>query len=144
VLDIREELAEYLDPFREAVAGFADSVASASWDEDFAEETQLAFREKVAPAVRRIERAVEDNRSMKGLSLRFGPPAAAGAASGLNAFLGSGSSLAALALLAAGAYTGVAAHELKRKETTGDRLYFYYRAGTFLDGRKRMGWRGRP
>ncbi len=118
-------------------------MASTSWDTGFAEETRRVLREKAAPAVRRIERAVEDNRSMRGLSLRFGPPAAAGAASGLNAFLGSGSAPAAFALLATGAYTGAAAHRLKRKETTGDRLYFYYRAGALLGGSKRRTRRGR-
>ncbi len=102
-------------------------MASTSWDTGFAEETRRVLREKVAPAVRRIERAVEDNRSMRGLSLRFGPPAAP----------------AAFALLATGAYTGAAAHRLKRKETTGDRLYFYYRAGALLGGSKRRTRRGR-
>ncbi len=144
ILDIRKELAEHLDAFRVAVSGFADAVGSASWDEDFAEEAERVFREKVAPAVHRIEQAVEDNRSMKGLSLRFGPPAAAGAASGLNAFVGGGSVLGSLALLAAGAYTGMAAHRIKRQETEGNQLYFYYRAGTLLRGRGgNRGWRGR-
>ena len=138
VLDIRRDLSEHLDAFREAVAGFAETIGPASWDQDFAEEAERVFRERVAPTVRQIEHAVDENRSLKGLSLRFGPLAAAGTASSLNAFVGSGSVLGSLALLAAGVYQGVAAHGLKRKETEGNRLYFYYRAGRRF---KRLGWK---
>jgi hypothetical protein len=92
------------------VAQFADAIRPASWDEEFAEEAERIFRERVDTAVGRIDQAVEENRALRGLSLKYGPSAAAGAASALNAFVGSGSVLASLALslalLAAGVYQG--------------------------------------
>jgi len=136
VLDIRQELADHVDGFREAVAQFADVISSASLDEEFAEEVERIFRERVAPAVRRIEQAVEENNSLRELSFRFGPPMAVGGASSLSAFVGSGSVLASVALLAAGiaagAYQGMAGHRSRRRETEGNQLYFYYRAGELL------------
>lgn len=138
VLDIREELSEHLDAFREAVAGFAGTIAPASWDEDFAEEAERVFWERVAPAVGRIERAVEENRDLRQLSFRFGPPMAVGGASSLGAFVGGGSVIASLAILAAGvaagAYQGAAAVRDRRRAVEGNQLYFYYRAGTLLGG----------
>ncbi len=138
VLEIREELAEHLDSFREAVAELAQMIGPASWDAEFAEETERVFRERVAPAVRRIERAVEESRDLRELSFRFGPSMALGGASSLGAFVGSGSVLASIAVLAAGvaagAYQGAAFHRDKRKESEGNRLFFYYRAGTLLSG----------
>jgi len=137
VLDIRKELAAYLDAFREAVSQFADTIGPASWYEEFAEEADRIFRERVDTAVRRIDQAVEENRALRGLSLRYGPSAATGAASALNAFVGSGSVLASLALLAAGVYQGVSAHRLKHEQTQGNQLYFYYRAGKSLQRPRR-------
>lgn len=132
VLDIRKELAPYLDAFREAVGQFAEAIGPASWDEEFAEEAERIFREKVDTAVRRIDQVVEENRELRGLSLKYGPAAAAGAASALNAFVGSGSALASLALVAAGVYQGVSAHRLQHRQTQGNQLYFYYRASKLL------------
>jgi hypothetical protein len=147
VLDVREELAEHLSAFREAVAGYAEAIGPASWSEGFAEEADRVFREKVAPAVDRIERAVENNRDLRELTYRFGPPMVAGGSiPSISAFVGTGSVLTSVALLAAGltvgAYQGAAAHRIKRKELEGNQLYFYYRAGTELTGPKgnrRMG-----
>jgi hypothetical protein len=62
-------------------------ISSAFWDEEFAEEVERIFRERVAPAVRRIEQAVEENNSLRELSFRFGPPMAVGGASSLRARL---------------------------------------------------------
>jgi hypothetical protein len=140
VLEIRSELLPHLEAFREAVAEAAAVIESASWDgARFAEEAELVFREKVAPAVGRIERAVQDDRSKKELSYRYGPLAAVGGASSLGAFLGTGSALAGLAVLAANlaaaGYQGRASARTRRKELEGERLYFYYRAGRML-GRK--------
>lgn len=132
MLDIRKELAAYLDAFRKAVAQFADTIQPASWDAEFGEEAERIFRERVDTAIRRIEQAVEENRSLRGLSLKYGPSAATGASSALNAFVGSRSVLASLALLAAGVYQGVSAHTLQHEQTQGNQLYFYYRAGKLL------------
>ena len=122
VLDIRRELAPYLDAFRQAVAQFANAIGPASWDEDFQEEAERVYREQIATAVRQIEQAVQDNRELRGLSLRYAPPALAGAAAAINAFVGHGSILASLALVAAGVVTGVAAHTLHHSQTQGKQL----------------------
>lgn len=142
VLDIRKELATHLGAFREAVADSSATIESAAWErERFAEEAEIVFREKVTPAVKRIERRVRDERSLKELSYAYGPFAVAGGASSLGAFLGSGSALAGIAVLAANlvaaGYHGKVAAEKKREKVEGERLYFYYRAG------RAFGWRRR-
>lgn len=136
VLNIREELAVHLDAFREAVAQFAATISPASWDEEFTEEAERILRERVDPAVRRIERAVEERQDLRELSCRFGPPMAAGALPSVGVFVGSGSVLGSLAVLAlgvtAGAAQGAARHREQRQALEGNQLYFYYRAGELL------------
>jgi hypothetical protein len=131
VLDVREELYEYLGAFREAVASSAATIESASWDVSrFAEEAELVFRENVAPAVDRIEERVKADRSLKELSYRYGPSLLGGASS-MGALLAGGPALAALAALTAGLSAGVqavAARRSQRKDLEGQQLYFYYRA----------------
>ena len=93
VLEIRDELSEYLGAFRDAVASSAATIESSPWSvDDFAEEADLVFRENVAPAVGRIEERVESDRDLKELSLRYGPPLLSGASS-MGAFLGPSGSL---------------------------------------------------
>lgn len=137
ILDIRKALAEHVAAFREAVAEFAEVIGPASWDEEFGEEAERVFRERVVPAVHRIERAVEESQDLRELSFRFGPPVAVGGASSLGAFVGSGSVLASVAVLAAGvaagAYQGAAFHRESRRALEGNQLYFYHRAGTLLE-----------
>jgi hypothetical protein len=138
VLNIREELADHLDAFREAVSQFADAIGPASWDEEFTEEAERIVRERVAPAVRRIERAVEERRDLRELSWRFGPPMAAGVVPSVGVFVGSGSVLGSLAALAVGVTTGAAQgaarHREHRRALEGNQLYFYYSAGELLRG----------
>ncbi len=142
VLNIREELVDHLDGFREAVAQLADAIGPASWDEEFMEEAERIVQERVAPAVRRIERAVEERRDIRELSWRFGPPmATAGVPPSVGVFVGSGSVLGSLAALAVGLTTGAAQaaarHREQRRALEGNQLYFYYRAGELLRGARR-------
>jgi hypothetical protein len=136
VLDIREELSDYLDPFRAAVEDMANTIESASWETDFDEEADLVFRGTVGPTVRAIEDRVRSDQSLKEMTYRYGPITAAGAASSLGAFLGTGSVLGGLAVLAGGvaaaAFQGAATDRKERAKIEGERLYFYYRAGRRL------------
>jgi hypothetical protein len=133
VLDVREELSEYLGSFREAVAISAATIESASWEvERFAEESELVFRENVAPAVEHIEERVEGDPDLKELSYRYGGSLLGAGAATIGAFVGGGPALADLVALAAGlaaaGWQAVAAGRSQRKEMEGERLYFYYRA----------------
>ncbi len=137
ILDIREELAEYLDGFRLAVSEFSAAIAPAAWERsDFEEEAGRIHREKVDTAVRRIRDAVKEHHGLKSLSNSYGPPAAGAAATSFGAFVGSGSALGALLVLAAGlpaaAYRGAVTRATESRQTENDRLYFYYRAGGAL------------
>jgi len=135
VLEIREELSEYLVAFRVAVASSAATIDSAPWSvDDFVEEADLVFRESVAPAVGRIEERVERDRDLRELTLRYGPPLLVAPAS-IGAFLGGQWALGGLAVLASGLST-VAAARSSRTKVEQERLYFYYRAGKRL-GRRR-------
>jgi hypothetical protein len=131
VLDVRKELDEYLGAFRDAVASSAATIEAAAWEaSEFSEEVDLIFRENLGPAVRRIERRVENDRSLKELTFRYGAPLLSSASS-MGAFLAGQSALAGLAALAAGLST-VAAVRTQRKELESEQLYFYYRAGRRL------------
>lgn len=128
VLDVRDELAEYLDAFREAVADSALVIESSPWEPSrFAEEAELVFREKVAPAVERIEQRVKSDRHLKELTYKYGPSVLGGVSS-MGAFLAGEGALAGLAALAAG-LSAAATRREQRQELEGERLYFYYRAG---------------
>lgn len=131
VLEIQDELSEYLGAFRDAVASSAATIEAAPWSvDDFAEEADVVFRESVAPAVGRIEERVERDRDLRELTLRYGPPLLA-APSSIGAFLGGQWALGGLAVLAAGLST-VAAARSSRTRVEQERLYFYYRAGKRL------------
>ncbi len=135
VLEIRDELSEYLGAFREAVASSAATIEAAPRSvEDFAEEADLVFRESVEPAVGRIEERVERDRDLRALSLRDGPTLLA-APSSIGAFVTGQWALGGLAVLAAGLST-VAAARAPREKLEQDRLYFYYRAGRRLRRRR--------
>jgi hypothetical protein len=135
VLEIRNELSAHLGAFRDAVATSAATIEAAPWAvDDFAAEADLVFRENVAPPVERIEQRVEEDRDLKELTLRYGPPFLSGASS-MGAFVAGQWALGSLAALAAGLST-VAAGRSQRKEVERQQLYFYYRAGKRL-GRRR-------
>jgi hypothetical protein len=140
VLDIREELSDYLDPFRMAVEDMANTIESASWETDFDEEADLVLRGTVGPTVRAIEDRVRSDQSLKEMTYRYGPFAAAGVASSMGAFWGTGSVLGGLAVLAGGfgaaTFQGAATDRKERAEIEGERLYFYYRAGRRLRPRR--------
>jgi hypothetical protein len=135
VLEIRNELSAHLGAFRDAVATSAATIEAAPWAvDDFAAEADLVFRENVAPAVERIEQRVEEDRDLKELTLRYGPPFLSGASS-MGAFVAGQWALGSLAALAAG-LSAVAAGRSQRKEVERQQLYFYYRAAKRL-GRRR-------
>lgn len=128
VLDVRDELAEYLGAFREAVADSALTIESASWEgSQFAEEAELVFKEKVTPTVERIEQKVKGDRHLKELTYRYGPSVLGGVSS-MGAFIAGEGALASLAALAAGLSVAATGRE-QRQKFEGERLYFYYRAG---------------
>jgi hypothetical protein len=138
ILDIRRELATALLGFRSAMLKFSREIKNASWDDDFGLAAETVFRQEVAPAILDIEEAVESNRFMTELAQRLVP--AGGVA--LSALAVSMSNLphAALAALAIGAtvssatviqaYRGWAE---KRQATEQNHLYFYYKAGQYLE-----------
>ena len=135
VLEIRNELSAHLGAFRDAVATSAATIEAAPWAvDDFAAEADLVFRENVAPAVEQIEQRVEEDRGLRELSLRYGPPLFSGAA-GMSVLLAGQWALGSLAALAAG-LSAVAASRSQRNEVESQQLYFYYRAGRRL-GRRR-------
>lgn len=135
VLDIRDQLSEHLGGFREAVAESAATIESAPWEvERFAEEAELVFQETVAPAVDRIEERVKTDTDLRALTYKYGPSLLGGSAS-IGAFVGSASMLGNLVALAAGLSSGLGAATTarsNRRNTQGERLYFYYRAGKLL------------
>jgi hypothetical protein len=133
ILDIREELRDYLDNFRSAVSEFAECIQVASWEGEFPEEASRIYRERVAPAVKNIEKAVEQNRYLQELLSRKSVPGAAQSAGAtLTAFVGSGSALLTLAVLALGlgGTGGRVLNEVadRQQSIEGERLYFYYQA----------------
>ncbi len=71
VLDIRSDLDAALARFRAAVDEFADEVAAAAWDPDFAVEADRVYRRRVAPAVAEIEDAVSSVGYLRELVTRY-------------------------------------------------------------------------
>lgn len=123
--------------FREAVADFSKQVRSAAWEEGFAEEADLVFREKVEPAVQRIEEAVAENRSYAELLRRTARHGGLTRAT-LGAALGHASDLSALAGVVLGLGTSavqalVDQHDMRR-EIEDNQLFFYYGASEALRG----------
>src|SRR5918994_327073 len=101
VLDIRRDLRVPLLGFRMAVRDFAREVRSAAWQEGFAEEAEVLFREKVEPEVEKIEYAVKENSSYAEIgrrALAHGGAGIAGAAVG--GFLANASSLVDISVAA--------------------------------------------
>jgi hypothetical protein len=138
IMDIRRELATALLSFRSAMLKFSREIKNASWDDDFGLAAENVFRQEVAPAIVEIDEAVKSNRFMMELAQRIVP---AGAVA-LSALAVSMSNLphAALAALAIGSSAGSATviqayrgWAEKRQATEQNHLYFYYKAGQFLE-----------
>ena len=70
VIDIRRELERPLVRFRSAVMTYAESIKSASWDEDFSVEAELVFRQHIEPAVLEIEDSVRSSSSLLSMATR--------------------------------------------------------------------------
>lgn len=140
ILDIRRELESPLVRFRAAMLKFSRDIKNASWDDEFSLAAETVFRQEVAPAILDLEEAVRSNRLLTELTQRLVP---AGAVA-LSALAVSMSNLphAALAALAIGSTVGSATliqayrgWAEKRQTTEQNELYFYYRAGQFLEDR---------
>jgi hypothetical protein len=138
ILDIRRELAKALLGFRSAMLKFSKEIKNASWDDDFSRAAETVFRQEVAPAILEIEAAVESNRFMIELAQRIVP--ASGVALSALALSMSNLPHAALAALSIGV-TATSAAVIqafrgwadKRQATEQNHLYFYYKAGQFLE-----------
>ena len=64
ILDIRSELAKYLDPFRGGIRNYSTKIQSVSWSKDFAPEAVEIFIGDVKPAFLALEDAIKSNRSI--------------------------------------------------------------------------------
>jgi hypothetical protein len=131
VLDIRDALERHLRGFRRAVSEFAGEVQSAAWNEGFAGEAELLFREKVEPEVQHIEEAVRENSSYAKLGRRaLSPPA-------IGVVVGAAQNLPVLTSLVMGLGTSgvsaLVAQQERLREIRDNQLYFYYGARQMLD-----------
>lgn len=141
ILDITEELKNPLVRFRGAMIAFSAAIRSAPWDDEFAHEADLIYREKVAPAVVDLEEAVQSNRYARELVGRLVAqpivPQRDGAVGLLVAQLGAFPALAHLAM-ALGTGLGAVALAYDTWRSTQDRaseleqnqLYYFYKLRT--------------
>lgn len=138
ILDIRRELSMNLLRFRSSMLKFSTEIKNASWDDEFGLDAETVFRQEVAPAILDLEEAVKSNRFLAELNQRLVPVGAV-ALSGLALSISNlpNGALAALAIGGATAsatviqaYRGWAE---KRQATEQNHLYFYYKAGQFLE-----------
>jgi hypothetical protein len=146
VLEVREELEEYLLPFRKAIFQLSKKIASDSWESGFRSEVDALIRFEVRPAVEAIERALAESSYVRHLYKRLidSPPALtksgyfAAAASEIwgrmSIAIGQSSeaavSTALCAALSVGTSALTAANDisLSRREISKDQFYFLYAA----------------
>lgn len=137
-LDVRRELDGHLARFRAAVLDYAEAVASAVWDADFALDAERLYRTDVAPAVADIEDAVATVGFLRELTSRYAdgphrflPLAAPALAVGLSLPGVLLDALAAgVAVTTAGANAARAWHDVRdrRRSVEAHRLFFFYAA----------------
>ena len=140
ILDIRRELEGPLVQFRSAVVEWSREFSSLGWDPRFPLEVNQLFIEKIAPAVKDMREAVEENSELKSLALKGVRPGAM--LGGLVAMATIGAFLSPVVGVAVGSFLtagviGRQAYEEWRNESNeleGNRLYFYYDAGRRLSG----------
>ena len=143
VLNIRRDLRVPLLGFRTAVRDFSREVRSAAWQEGFAEEAEILFREKVEPEVEKIEHAVKENSSYAEIGRRGLAHGGAGIAGAVvGGFLADASSLVDIsaAALLGGVGSPLVKVLLDKHRRLGEleenQLYFYFAAGEILGGRR--------
>lgn len=134
VLDIRKELERPLRKFRGAIGQFSRQIESAAWEPNFAEETELVFREQIEPEVDEIDEAVRQNKDLMELARKVGRHGIS--FGGLGAFIGSAAGLPSLTGLVFGLSISLfqAGADLNEKfeSIKGNQLYFYYHAREVL------------
>jgi hypothetical protein len=142
ILDIRKDLHKPLIRFRAAILEFADGIEKEVWDKDFPNEAEKLFRLKVERAVLDIEEEVKSIKPLRDLVLNA---ANVGVPSTIGAILGAAGAmpqvmLTALAIGAGGsALAGLQTlkkYQEKMQKVKGNQLYFYYKAGERLKGKK--------
>lgn len=135
ILDVRRELERPLRGFREAIRDFSREIRSAGWEPGFPDEADALFREKVKPAVDRIEAEIKQHAGLREFAWKTARYGATPAAFG--ALIGSAADLPTFTVAATGAVSGLGAAGVKAmadrrdklKEIEEQQLYFYYRAG---------------
>lgn len=77
VLNLRNELSPYIEPFRVKIAEISADIESTPWEPDFAPEIDDKIRFEVLPAVREIHRAFAESSYVRSLYKRLAldPPA---------------------------------------------------------------------
>lgn len=142
VIDIRKELELPLIRFRGAVSGFSEKIKTAAWDADFSAEARNVFVKEVGPTVLDIEDRVKSTPSLAELVLK-GLAVKGTAASLFSFFISQVAALEPLATLAIGSAVGATSvvyealreYQKLNRETGQNKLYFYYRAGKYLQDR---------
>lgn len=150
IIDIRRELEKPLRSFRSAMIKFSDQIQSAPWDKDFAQDADRVFRSEVAPAVLALEGEEKSNSFLNTLtakvadkSIQVGSAVTASAAISALAVRMLNLPLADVAALAAGpaivaggvAFSAYKEWKEQQRDTEGNSLFFYYRAGELLENR---------
>jgi hypothetical protein len=141
ILDIRRELERPLVRFRSAMIEYSESINNAQWDQDFPSDAERVFREKVAPAILDLEEQVRENKYLRELIKSATNPATwlVTVASQLalrmsNLHLSELANLSILALIqGVNAFYG---WKGKALELSQNKLFFCYKAGTFLSERR--------
>jgi hypothetical protein len=143
VLDIRQELQKPLIRFRSAMIDFSTEIENAAWDEQFPQECEQIFYQRVAPAVLEIEEACKSNkRLMVYFDKIVDEKLIAGATvSMLGVLLGS-ATVGGVAAAAGATRILSKAHEAekewreKNESIQKNQLYLYYKTGDLLQKTK--------
>lgn len=71
LIDIKEELRCPLINFRSKMHKYSESIKTAPWDDDFAQECNVLYNKEVAPTLLELEEATKDNSFRKNLGNKF-------------------------------------------------------------------------
>jgi hypothetical protein len=63
ILDIRQDLSQYLKPFRSAILNYAKNINSAPWSEDFQYECEEIFIKEIDPAINEMHNQWTTNKN---------------------------------------------------------------------------------
>jgi hypothetical protein len=139
IIDIRKELDRPLKRFRSGVVGFSREIESAPWNNEFSQEVEQIFIERVEPAVLEIEDAYKSSRPLLEIVSRSltHPSAVTTSALGialsrLSQFPDIFVALSAAAGVSFGAYEAFKKYRQEKQDIEKNQLYFYYRVGKSL------------